>query len=610
LFIRRFSGILFFRMKTFAGIPASPGIAVGKAFVYLEEETPEIPRFDIRREETVSEWERLQRAVAEAAADVKALCGRADREMGREQADIFRAHLMMLEDTDFQDQMRARLAKNLQNIEWVVWEMSRELALKLMASPDPVFRERAVDITDVSRRIINKLLAVSRSRFSLADINEDVILVAHDLLPSDTLAMNKSRIKGLAMDMGSRTCHTAILARAFNIPAVLGLSAFSRAIRDGETLVLNGTSGTVTVNPDKRTLSRQANAEKQMRKQTDKLASLRDLPAETTDGHRVVLKANIEFPEEAERVAVYGAEGIGLYRSEFLYITPGKAAEEEVQYRAYSRVLKAVGKLPVTIRTADVGGDKVAPELVTVSEKNPLLGWRAIRLSLSRPELFKVQMRAILKASVDGNVRIMFPMISGVEEMEEALALLDETRWECKKRKQPFAKNIEVGAMIEVPSAAMTADILAEKSDFFSLGTNDLIQYTLAVDRGNEKVNYLSEFHHPAVLRLLKRTIDAAHQRGIKAAMCGELAGDPQATAILLGMGLDEFSMTASSIPLIKQIIRSVSLESCKALADQALRARSIAEVKSVLRDWTAAGEAPAADTGGSSCHQGEKNGV
>jgi phosphotransferase system enzyme I (PtsI) len=575
-------------MKVFTGIPASAGVAIGRAFVYPEDETPEIPRYAITEAETAAEWERLQKALAEAVEEVKILFDRASREMSREQADIFQAHLLMLEDVEFHEQIRDRLKKNLQNIEWVVWDMAREISQKLMASPDPVFRERAVDIADVSRRVIGRLRAMPRTRFSLADLDEDVILVAHDLMPSDALVMNKSRVKGLAMDEGSRTSHTAILARAFNIPAVLGLSVLSREVKDGELLVLNGSSGTVIVDPDKRTLAQEEKTEKQQRQQTDRLIALRDLPAETIDGRRVSLKANIEFPEEAERVLHYGAEGIGLYRSEFLFITPGKSAEEETQYQAYSHVLKTMGKLPVTIRTVDVGGDKVLPELQTASEKNPLLGWRAIRLSLANPELFKVQLRAILRASAGGNVRIMFPLISGIEELEQALALLDEARRECAKKGQPFAKDIEAGAMIEVPSAAMTADILAEKADFFSLGTNDLIQYTLAVDRGNEKVNYLSEYLHPAILRFLKQTIDAAHARGIKAAMCGELAGDPSAAALLLGLGLDEFSMTASSIPLIKQIIRGLNFESCKALAERALAGRSIAEVRALVDTWIA----------------------
>jgi phosphotransferase system enzyme I (PtsI) len=575
-------------MKTFTGIPASAGLATGKAFVYREEDISEIPRYTITGAEAASEWDRLQRAISEAVEETRNLCERAGRETGREQADIFQAHLLMLEDADFQDQLKDRLKKNLQNIEWIVWDTVREVNQKLMSSPDPIFRERAVDIADVARRVIGKLLGVTRTRFSLADLDEDVILAAHDLLPSDAIMMNKSRVKGLALDEGSRTSHTAILARAFGIPAVLGLSSFSREVKDGEILVLNGSAGTVIAEPDRKTLLKHQTEEKNFSKQADRLVALRDLPAETTDGHRVTLKANIEFPEEAERVLHYGAEGIGLYRSEFLFISPGKTAEEETQYKAYRRVLKAMGKLPVTIRTVDVGGDKILPELQTVSEKNPLLGWRAIRLSLAHPELFKMQLRAILRASADGNVRIMFPMISGIEELEQALALLDEARAECKKKGQPFADTIETGAMIEIPSAAITADILAEKSGFFSLGTNDLIQYSLAVDRGNEKVGYLGESHHPAVLRLLKQTIDAAHKQGIKAAMCGELAGDLSATAILVGLGLDEFSMTASSIPLVKQIIRRVSLESCKVLAEQALRGRSIAEVRAAVTEWMA----------------------
>ena len=578
-------------MKTFTGIPASSGIAAARAFVYTEEETSEIPHYSITEAEIPSEWERLQKAIGEAAGEVKALHERASRQMSREQAGIFQAYLLMLEDVEFHEQLRDRLTKSLRNVDWVVWEVSRELSQKLSQSPEPLFRERAIDIADVSRRIMDCLLGVARGRSALAELDEDVILVAHDLLPSDTLTMNKSRVKGIALDEGSKTCHTAILARAFNIPAVLGLSNFSREIRDGEMLSLNGTTGTIIVKPSKLTLVRQENEDKLQRKQITRLDALQKMPAETSDGHRVELKANIGFPEEAQRVVHYGADGIGLYRSEFLFIAPGKTADEEVQYQAYSQVLQAMGKLPVTIRTVDVGGDKVIPELQAGrgqydSEKNPLLGWRAIRLSLANPELFKVQLRAILRASVHGNARIMFPMISGIEELEQASALLDEARDECKKKKQPFADTIEVGAMIEVPSAAMTSDILADKSDFFSIGTNDLIQYSMAVDRGNEKVSYLGEAQHPAILRFVKMIIDAAHAKGIKAGMCGELAGNPIATGILLGLGLDEFSMTVSSIPHVKEIIRRTSMEICKTLADKALNCKSIAEVQSIVKTW------------------------
>ena len=575
-------------MKIFTGVPASAGVAVGKAFIYTEDALPDIPHYPITKAEIASEWDRLQVAHAQAVEEVTALHERASKEMSREQADIFQAHLLMLEDVELHGQLKAHLEKSLHNVERVVSDVAREISQKLLELPETFFHERASDIADVSRRLINCLLGVTSTRSTLAELDEDVILVARDLMPSDTLTMNRSRVKGLALDKGSKTCHTAILARAFNIPAVLGLSDFSQTVKDGELLALNGTSGIIVIEPDQHILVQQEHEDKEQRRQSDELIVLRDLPAETIDGHRVTLKANIGFPEEAEEAINCGAEGIGLYRSEFLYITPGKSAEEKSQYEAYSHVLKTMGKRPVTIRTMDLGGDKVVEELQITEEKNPLLGWRAIRHSLANPALFKVQLRAILRASVDGNVRIMFPMISGIEELEQAHALFDEARAECKKKKHPYAEDIKVGVMIEIPSAAMTADILAQRADFFSIGTNDLIQYSVAVDRGNEKVSYLGEPFHPAVLRFLKRTIDAAHEKGIKAAMCGELAGDPMATAVLLGMGLDEFSMAASLIPHVKKIIRGTSFESCKKLANEVLNGWSIAEVRASVKAWLA----------------------
>ncbi|GHU78857.1 phosphoenolpyruvate-protein phosphotransferase [Spirochaetia bacterium] len=574
-------------MKTLSGVPVSSGIVSGEAFLHVESEFPEIVRYSLNENQIEAELKRLDKAITESLEDLRAVYERALREMSKDLSDIFAAHIMMLEDPDFIDQLRTGIQKTLQNAECVVSDIARGMMQKMMASPDPLFRERAVDINDISRRILTVLLGIKQ--ISLSELDRDVIVVAHDLLPSEVLTMNKAHVKGFVMDGGGRTSHTAILARAFNIPAVLGLSIATKEIKNDDMLVVDGSAGQVTINPDQQEMNAYKKAGTQYRKKQDEFLTIRDLSAETTDGCRVALKANIEIPEEAEQVLHYGAEGIGLYRSEFLFLTPGQAAEEEMQYQAYCQVLKALGGLPVTIRTMDIGGDKILPDFqVTSDERNPLLGWRAIRFSLALPELFKTQLRAILRSSVHGNVRIMFPLISCIEELEQARVLLDEARAECRAKAQPFADNIEVGVMIEVPSAAMTADILARSSDFFSIGTNDLIQYSLAVDRGNERVNYLAQPCHPAVLRFIKTTIDAAHQKGIKAAMCGELAGDSSMTALLLGLGLDEFSMTAQSIPQVKGIVRAVSMKDCQKLAEEVMKGTSWKQNAALVSAWMA----------------------
>jgi len=573
-------------MTKFSGIPVSAGIASGKAFLYLEGDFPEITMYSVEKKQRGAEISRFHAAVARAAAEVQELKKKAEKEMSREHAAILGAHLMMLDDPEFHEQILGKFEETGLNMEWVVYDAARAMMEKMMASPDPVFRERAVDINDVSRRLIYKLLDVSR--MSLAELTKDVIIVARDLLPSELLTMRRERVKGFVLDTGGKTSHTAILARAFGIPAVLGVSTATKTINNDDTLIVDGDNGHVYVNPDNKTFSAYRQSASGNKKRSAEFAAMKDLPAETKDGRRVSLEANIELPEEAGETLKFGAEGIGLYRSEFLFLTPGKSADEETQFQSYRTVLEAFGELPVTVRTVDIGGDKILPDFHDISdERNPLLGWRAIRFSLALPDIFKTQLRALLRASVHGHLRILFPLISGVEELEQALVLLEEAKEECRKKQQSFADNIETGVMIEVPSAAVTADILAEKAGFFSIGTNDLIQYAIAVDRGNGKVNYLAQPCHPAVLRLIKRTIDAAHGKGLRAAMCGEMAGDPAYTAALLGLGLDSFSMAAASIPKVKRVVRSVTLEDCKTLAQDLLSGRGWHENAALVNSWT-----------------------
>ena len=563
-------------MKTLSGISASPGIAIGKAFLYVEE--LEIPRYTIPREKSPEEMGRFIKAVEEVAAELRTLKEKAGT---KEQKGIFGAHLMMVEDQDFHYKVKARFETNYENIEWVVSEVSRELARRLMESSNEYLRERTADVIDVSRRIIKSLLGLKR--FSLADLREDVILVARNLLPSEVLALNKDNVKAVLLDGGSRTNHAAILLRSFRIPAVFGLSSITMESNNGSQIIVDGGTGEVILDSDSETLASYKEQLANQEASSGFFSALKNLPAETTDGRRVSLMANIELCEEAEEIACHGAEGIGLYRSEFLFIQNGANSEEQ-QMEAYSRVIKAMKGKPVTIRTADLGiaGGTLSNE----TEKNPLMGWRAIRYSLAFPDVFKTQLRAILRASVHGNVRIMFPMISGIEELEQALALLDEARAECHKKNQAFADDIKTGTMIEIPSAVIIADILAKKSGFFSIGTNDLIQYTLAADQENIKVRYLAKGIQIAVIRLIKQTVDAAHAQGIQAAMCGEMAGDPAAAALLLGLGLDEFSMNAAVIPRVKHIIRSVSFDACKTLAESALASSSNKQVQDLIRDW------------------------
>lgn len=570
-------------MKELEGISASPGIAIGKVFLYLDD-GPSVPRYEIDSEEIKTEMQRLHDAVEKAESELQGLKQKRETEEHEDDAVKFLdSHLLMLKDPTLFENVEQKLHELEMNVEWVLYRVTQDLTGKLSASGDEYLRERTADLNDVSQRLLNHLMF--RDRISLGDLQEEVILVTHDLMPSEALAMNSRMVKGIAMDAGGKTSHTAILARSFEIPAVLGLSEVTKSITSGEQIIVDGNRGRVFCQPDETTVKRYLRVQSEWRQHEVQLMGLNELPAETRDGKLIQLKANIEVPEEVDAVLSHGADGVGLYRSEFLFIRPGALPTEEEQYEAYTHVLEAMNDAPVTIRTLDVGGDKISPGLREAKEKNPILGWRAIRYCLANPDLFKTQLRALLRASTTGALRIMFPMISGLEELSRAYEVLEEVKEELRKEGVPFDEEVPVGIMIEVPSAALTADILSHRADFFSIGTNDLIQYTIAVDRGNENIAYLYRPFHPGVLRLLKSVIEAGHSGGIPVAMCGEMAGDPDAAVVLLGLGLDEFSMGAVGIPEVKRIIRSVALSEAEELVGNILEMRSADEIDKYIRE-------------------------
>jgi phosphotransferase system enzyme I (PtsI) len=573
-------------VKEISGVPASSGIAIGSAFLFSGDKFPEIPRYSIKKSQIDEEWQKFLKAVKSVAEKMRLHLVKIEREANKEQADILKTHLFMVEDVDLHEQIHAFLSSELQNVEWAVWAVSHEMVQKLLAASDAYLRERAVDISDTAHTILGKLLDVQQQ--SLEEFSEDVIVVAPDILPSQFLTIDKKHVRALLTDAGSRTSHIAILARSFELPAVMGLGTVTKLINNGDRLVVNGDSGAVFINPDLAELEKYEQQLAALEKQKKENDALCGLAAETLDGKSFAIKANIELPADADRLPAYGAQGIGLFRTEFLFLSAGESTDEEKQYEAYSHAVKAMKGLPVAIRTSDVGGDKIFPNFSPKIEKNPLLGWRAIRFSLAMPELFKSQLRAILRAAAHGNAEIIFPLISCVEELDEALILLEEAKSECRQNGLPVAENIKVGVMIEVPAAVLSADILAKRVDFFSIGTNDLIQYSLAVDRGNEKVNYLARASHPAIIRLIKMTIDAAHNAGKKAAMCGEMAGDIRFTALLIGLGLDEFSTAPSTIPLVKRAVRAYKLSDCEKLSKRVLECTGWQEVVRLLEMFKA----------------------
>jgi len=548
---------------TLKGIPGAPGIGIGTAQVLKKE--LDIPRFAL--EDSKEELDRFYRALDQSKQQVSQLLERASKNGNKDVADIMQAHLMMLDDPEFLAKVKESIENEKLNAEFAVWSVGQEYIQFFEQMTDEYLKARAADLKDITERIIRNLTG---TLLDLSQLPQNTVLVARDLAPSDTAQIDREHVVGLVTDEGGPTSHVAIMARSFQIPAVVGTKNATGEIKNGDLLVVDGNEGIVEVNPAEDSLKNYEQKQLQWKKEQSDLGELITVPSVTKDGAQVKLEANIGRPEEVEIALKFGAEGVGLFRTEFLFMDRNTLPSEEEQFEAYKKALEGMRGQVVTIRTLDIGGDKDLPYLGLQRENNPFLGWRAIRYCLDRRDVLKTQLRAILRASVYGKAAVMFPMISSVEEVVKAKEVLEEAKAELREEGQPFDEHVKVGIMVEIPSAAVAADLLAPEVDFFSIGTNDLTQYTLAVDRDNEKVREYYNPLHPAVLRLIKRVIDVGNAFGKEVAMCGELAGDDKATEILLGLGLQVFSMTPSSIPRVKKVVLSTNNEEAQAIAKKA----------------------------------------
>jgi phosphotransferase system enzyme I (PtsI) len=552
--------------QRFQGIPVSPGIVRGKAWIHnLEEDAA--PHYHIRQDEVPAELNRFENALLQTRLQIQEMQSRISDSVGGADAGIFDAHLLVVEDRTVIDEVVRIIKRDRLNVESVFAAVTGRFAKTLSEIDDPYLRERAVDIHDVCRRVLRNLLG-KQSRV-LGGTGESQVVISHNLTPSDTVQMNRQSVLGFATDIGSKTSHTAIMARSLSIPAVVALHDASESIMHGDPVLLDGYNGLLIVNPSDETIADYEVLRKRKDVLERRLDALRGTECCTTDGRKLVLSANIELPEDVPMVIHSGAEGVGLFRTEFFYINRQELPGEELQYQAYRSVVERLAPNSVIIRTLDLGGDKLMSSLDIPTEMNPFLGWRAIRLCLEREDIFKTQLRAILRASAHGNLRIMYPMISGVEEVRSANEVLEECRQELRMEGKPFAEKIEVGAMIEIPSAALTADLIAREVDFFSIGTNDLIQYTIAVDRLNENIAHLYQPTHPAIVRLIRSVVEAGHAHNLWVGVCGEMAGEIALTPLLLGLGVDELSTGCAQVPRVKQAVQSLDLEVCVRLVEE-----------------------------------------
>lgn len=548
------------------GTNASPGIALGKILLI---ENTEIDIDKNKVTDIEAEENKFLEAIKKSKVELTKVKEKAFKELGEDEAKIFEAHLLILEDPEFVDSTINKVREEKINAEYALCEVKDMFISIFELMDDEYIKERIADINDVSSRVLRNMLDIKY--VDLASLDEEVILVAHDLTPSDTAIMDKQKVLGFLTDIGGRTSHTAIMARSLEIPAVVGLRNITSKVKDGDFAIFNGETGEVIINPDNDTVNVYRNLKDEYDKKREELKLYIGKQTETVDGRRVELVGNIGTPNDTAGLLKNDAEGVGLYRTEFLYMESDNYPSEEAQFEAYKSVLQALNQKPVVIRTLDIGGDKELSYLKINEEMNPFLGYRAIRLCLDRKDIFKTQLRALLRASMYGNLKIMFPMISSLKELLEAKAVFEEAKKELNGESIPYSNSIELGMMIEVPSAAIISDILAKHVDFFSIGTNDLIQYTCAVDRMNEKIKHLYSQFNPGVLRLIKLVIDNAHKQGKWVGMCGESAGDQRMIPILLGMGLDEFSMSPISVLPARKLISSMKYEEAKQIAEKAL---------------------------------------
>ncbi|MEO6992303.1 MAG: phosphoenolpyruvate--protein phosphotransferase [Lacunisphaera sp.] len=552
------------------GIAASKGIAYGQAFLYLQSEL-EIPRYTVDPDKRIAEIARFEHALVVTRQQISRIQVQVTKNLSEEEALIFDAHQMVLEDQALIGETIRDFEKSGLNIETCFNTIAERYIKAFSEIDDEYLRERAADIKDVTKRVLHVLLGQAAT--SLTELVDQRIIVAQDISPSEAAGIDRSAALGILTDAGSRTSHSVIVARSMKIPAVVGTRDLTRRVKNGDWLMVDGYDGVIIVNPTEQTLFRYGKIQKIKESFESRLMSVNDLAAETLDGVRITLRANIEKPDEVPLVKQYRADGVGLYRTEFLFLSSTKMPTEDQQYAAYREIVAGLAPAPVTIRTLDVGGDKPLPgdpQLIG-SEANPFMGFRAIRMCLENPELFKTQLRAILRASAHGKVELMYPMISGTDELDRAKVILEEAKAELKQRGEPFDATMRVGTMIEIPSVAIIGDLIAEKCDFFSIGTNDLIQYLLAIDRGNNRIAHLYDPSHPAVVRILKQIVDFGHARKLKVSVCGEMASDSFYVPLLLGLGVDELSMTPTLLPSVKFLIRAMKLSDAKKLAKEAL---------------------------------------